>query len=188
MALQEGALYRMALLSYQAMYTMYDALHRPPEPERALTAMEQFNKRRKVSGSVSAFDRINQCRRALDALDRQGWNRSYHQRQFHEQFIRACARIFYKTEPPGTFQRDHQKLLQLNEWANLSQEILISTPRRCKKNKSLIIDCSQLTLFLQLERPSPSACSPQPSSTARRGWNSASTARASASARNCCGT
>lgn len=70
-------------------------------------------------------------------MDRQGWNRSYHQRQFHEQFIRACARIFYKTEPPGTFQRDHQKLLQLNGWQNLSQEILISTPRRFGKTISV---------------------------------------------------
>ena len=121
-----------SILSLQPLYEAYDAAHRPPEPERALSAMQLFCKRRKVSGSLSAFDRINQCRRGLEALDRQGWLRSYHQRQFHEQFIRACARIFYKTEPPGTFQRDHQRLLQANGWKNLSQEILISTPRRCE--------------------------------------------------------
>ncbi len=122
----------MVMLQLQHLYTAYEEAHRPPEPERMLTAMESFNKRRRVATSATAFDRIAQCRRALEALDRQGWNRSYHQRQFHEQFIRACARIFYKTEPPGTFQRDHQKLLQLNGWQNLSQEILISTPRRCE--------------------------------------------------------
>jgi hypothetical protein len=122
----------MSQLSLQHLYVAYDAAHRPPEPERALSAMQLFCKRRKVCGSLSAFDRINQCRRGLEALDRQGWLRSYHQRQFHEQFIRACARIFYKTEPPGTFQRDHQRLLQVNGWKNLSQEILISTPRRCE--------------------------------------------------------
>jgi hypothetical protein len=120
------------MLSLQHLYEAYDTAHRPPEPERVLSAMQHFCKRRKVCGSLSAFDRINQCRRGLEALDRQGWLRSYHQRQFHEQFIRACARIFYKTEPPGTFQRDHQRLLQANGWKNLSQEILISTPRRCK--------------------------------------------------------
>jgi hypothetical protein len=77
-----------------------------------MSAMQQFCKRRKVVGTVGAFERIDMCRKGLEALDRQGWNRSYHQRQFHEQFIRACARIFYKTEPLGTFQRDHQRLLQ----------------------------------------------------------------------------
>jgi hypothetical protein len=35
------------------------------------------------------------------------------------------------------FQRDHQKLLQLNGWQNLSQEILISTPRRFGKTISV---------------------------------------------------
>jgi hypothetical protein len=99
--------------------------------------MEQFTKRRTVCKGMSAFDRIKECRRGLEALDRQGWNRSYHQRQFHEQFTRACARIFYKTEPPGVFQRDHQRLLQVNGWHNLSQEILISTPRRFGKTISV---------------------------------------------------
>ena len=120
------------MLSLQHLYTAYDVAHKPPDPERVLSAMEHFCKRRRVCQSMSAFDRIQQCRRGLEALDRQGWSRSYHQRQFHEQFIRACARIFYKTEPPGTFQRDHQRLLHVNGWNNLSQEILISTPRRCE--------------------------------------------------------
>lgn len=125
------------MLSFQALYDAYEAAHRPPPPQKALSAMEQFTQRRTACGSMSAFDRIKECRRALEALDRQGWNRSYHQRQFHEQFIRACARIFYKTEPPGVFQRDHQRLLQVNGWKNLSQEILISTPRRFGKTISV---------------------------------------------------
>lgn len=120
------------MLSLQDLYAAYDETHRPPEPERTLTAMQRFCKRRLAASNMSAFERINQCRRGLEALDRQGWNRSQHQREFHEEFLRACARIFYKRERPGTFQRDHQKLLQLNGWKNLSQEILISTPRRCE--------------------------------------------------------
>ena len=127
----------MAALSLQHLYDAYEASHRPPPPILALSAMEQFTKRRTICGSMSAFDRIKECRRALEALDRQGWNRSYHQRQFHEQFIRACSRIFYKTEPAGVFQRDHQRLLQVNGWQNLSQEILISTPRRFGKTISV---------------------------------------------------
>ena len=120
------------MLSWQHLYEAYDATHRPPEPHRVLSTMERFCKRRGKCTNMNAFDRINQCRKALEALDRQGWSRSFHQKQFHEQFIRACARIFYKTEPSGTFQRDHQRLLQVNGWKNLSQEILISTPRRCE--------------------------------------------------------
>ena len=124
-------------LSFQPIYDAYHSAHIPPAPVAAMSAMDLFCKRRKVVGTVGAFDRIDMCRKGLEALDRQGWNRSYHQRQFHEQFIRACARIFYKTEPPGTFQRDHQRLLQGNGWNNLSQEILISTPRRFGKTISV---------------------------------------------------
>jgi len=78
----------------------------------------------------NGFFRVEKCRRALEALDRRGYNRSFHQRQFHEDFIRACARIFWKTDPPGSFARDHQKILESNGWDSLSQEVLISTPRR----------------------------------------------------------
>ena len=78
----------------------------------------------------AGFKRIERCREALAALDRRGWNRSYHQREFHDHFIRACARIFWKTEKAGTFARDHQRILEVNGWSSLSQEVLISTPRR----------------------------------------------------------
>lgn len=60
------------------------------------------------------FQRMEMCRRALNALDRRGWDRSYHQRYFHDNFIRACARVFWKVEPEGSFANDHQKILQLN--------------------------------------------------------------------------
>ena len=49
---------------------------------------------------------------------------------FHDNFIRACVRVFFKTDPPGAFARAHQSILDLNGWEHLSQEILISTPRR----------------------------------------------------------
>jgi hypothetical protein len=124
-------------VSFQSIYEEYYRSHLPPAPTAQLTAMELFCKRRRRVGTMSAFGRIDMCRKGLEALDRQGWDRSYHQRQFHEQFIRACVRIFYKTEPIGTFQRDQQRLLQGNGWNNLSQEILISTPRRFGKTISV---------------------------------------------------
>ncbi len=76
------------------------------------------------------FERMQRCRMALNALDQAGWKRSYHQRIFHEAYIAACARPFWKIDPPGSFARAHQKILEVNSWDNLAQEILISTPRR----------------------------------------------------------
>lgn len=70
-------------------------------------------------------------------LSRRGWNRSFHQREFHDHFIRACARIFWKTEKPGAFARDHQRILESNGWSSLRQEVLISTPRRFGKTISV---------------------------------------------------
>ena len=108
--------------SFQAVYDTYARTHVPPAPEPMLSAMQQFTKRRRVMQSTaSGFERMTACRKALEALDRQGWDRSYHQRQFHEVFLRACSRIFWKNEGPGQFQRDHQKILQLNGWTHLSQ-------------------------------------------------------------------
>jgi hypothetical protein len=35
---------------------------------------------------MNGIKRIQMCRQGLDALDRRGWDRSFHQRQFHEVF------------------------------------------------------------------------------------------------------
>lgn len=83
------------------------------------------------------FERMRRCRMALEALDQGGWKRSYHQRMFHEAYIAACARPFWKIDPPGSFARAHQKILDINSWENLAQEILISTPRRFGKTISV---------------------------------------------------
>jgi hypothetical protein len=91
---------------------------------------------------------MQECRDALIKLDGMGWKRSYHQRLFHEDFLKACTRIFWKTCAPGQFARDHQKILVSNNWEHLAQEILISTPRRFGKTISvsmfaaaLIVSC-----------------------------------------------
>lgn len=86
---------------------------------------------------MDGFQRMEKCRIALDALDQGGWKRSYHQRMFHEAYIAACARPFWKLDPPGSFARAHQRILEINNWDSLSQEILISTPRRFGKTISV---------------------------------------------------
>ena len=81
---------------------------------------------------------------ALNALDRCGWKRSFHQRQFHNDYLRACARVFFKTEAPGSFERAHKRILELNGWDSLQQEVLISTPRRFGKTISISLFCAAL--------------------------------------------
>jgi len=121
--------------SYSHLYQFYDrALSEKQSAvagnQASQNALQRYLSRRGVSYKRDGMVRMQACREALDALDRKGWQRSFHQRMFHENFIRACARVFYKTEPQGAFARAHQTILDLNGWDNLSQEILISTPRR----------------------------------------------------------
>lgn len=85
----------------------------------------------------NGFQRMQKCRQGLEAIDRRGWQRSFHQRMFHDNFIRACARIFWKREKHGVFARDHQRILEVNGWDHLSQEVLVSTPRRFGKTISV---------------------------------------------------
>lgn len=62
------------------------------------------------------------ARTYLAKMDTMGWNRSYHQRLFHDDFLKACTRSFWKLEPPGQFARDHQKVLRVNNWDHVSSE------------------------------------------------------------------
>ena len=50
---------------------------------------------------MNGLKRVQMCRKALDALDRRGWDRSFHQRLFHEEYLKSCARIFFKRDGPG---------------------------------------------------------------------------------------
>lgn len=52
-------------------------------------------------------------------------------------FLQATARVFWKVEGEGQFARDHQSILELNNWDHLAQEVLISTPRRFGKTISV---------------------------------------------------
>lgn len=86
------------------------------------------------------------CRAFLRKLDTKGWARSYHQRLFHDDFLKACTRSFWKLEPPGQFARDHQRVLRANSWDHIAQEILISTPRRFGKTISVSMFCAAMLL------------------------------------------
>jgi hypothetical protein len=109
-----------------------ERLHR----QRRRTALENYMSST-VKEEHNGFQRMHRCRQGLEAIDRRGWQRSFHQRMFHDNFIRACARIFWKREKHGAFARDHQRILEVNGWDHLSQEVLVSTPRRFGKTISV---------------------------------------------------
>ena len=128
-------------------------LQPPPSASTAARSAFQCQVMRQADGMLhrTPFQRMDDCRDALNKLDQIGWYRSYHQRIFHEDFLKACTRIFWKTYDPGQFARDHHKILIKNGWDHLSQEILISTPRRFGKTISvsmfaaaLIVSCPRV--------------------------------------------
>jgi hypothetical protein len=82
------------------------------------------------------------CRTYLSKLDTKGCSRSYHQRLFHDDFLKACTRSFWKLEAPEQSARDHQRMLRAKSWDHIAQEILISTPRRFGKTISVSIFCA----------------------------------------------
>ena len=101
------------------------------------SAIERHMKDFQVNEKMNGFKRIQLCRSALEALDRRGWDRSFHQRLFHEEYLKSCARIFFKRDGPGAFANAHNRLLEINSWDSTPQEILVSTPRRFGKTISV---------------------------------------------------
>jgi len=149
------------LISYAFYYELFNKIEneKNEKMQATLRPRSQFQAFLQSYESKSehkdGFSRMQQCRDALSAIDGQGWNRSFHQRMFHDHFIRSCARIFFKTEPPGSFARAHQAILEKNSWDTLSQEVLISTPRRFGKTISvsmfaaaIVYRCLLLFLFV----------------------------------------
>jgi hypothetical protein len=130
-----------SLMLLAGYFSSYDKVTREKNDAERLRAvrMTTLQNYLKVARKVecNGFRRMLKCRQALEAIDRRGWLRSFHQRMFHDNFIRACARIFWKREPHGVFAKDHQRILEVNGWDHLSQEVLVSTPRRFGKTISV---------------------------------------------------
>jgi len=113
---------------------------RPVASKRILTGLQsrlEASRATEQQQVMSGFSRMQCCRDALSFLDENGWRRSYHQRLFHDDFIRACARIFWKREAAGKFSREQCEILRRNNWSHIQQEVLISTPRRFGKTISV---------------------------------------------------
>lgn len=105
--------------------------------QASVRAIDRFMSSSEVAEGINGLLRVQMCRKGLDALDKRGWERSFHQRQFHEEYLKSCARIFFKRDGAGSFQRMHARLLEVNGWDSTPQEILVSTPRRFGKTISV---------------------------------------------------
>lgn len=129
------------MLLLEGYFSSYDQVTREKATAERMRAMRktalQNCLRMGQKTECNGFKRMLKCRQGLEAIDRRGWLRSFHQRMFHDNFIRACARIFWKREPHGVFAKDHQRILEVNGWDHLSQEVLVSTPRRFGKTISV---------------------------------------------------
>jgi len=68
-------------------------------------------------------------RSTLFHFDASGYQRSYHQRLFHDSMTAACIRHIYKDEFAGNFL----KILEENNWSDARQEVMICCPRRFGK-------------------------------------------------------
>lgn len=73
--------------------------------------------------------RLRTVRRLLGEIDKRGFERSNHQVRFHDAFIRACSRVFYREE----WSVHKAMIMRHNSWASTPSEIMISTPRRFGK-------------------------------------------------------
>ena len=81
------------------------------------------------------------------------------QKQFHESFLQAVALHLYKDDP----EVDMDKIMSMNEWPNLKQQVLCLTPRRFGKTTAvamfvagyfLSVEKAQLCIFSTGKRAS----------------------------------
>jgi hypothetical protein len=61
---------------------------------------------------VTPFERMQHCRDALEFLDTKGWNRSFHQRLFHEDFL-VCVCVGHKEKSEFGYYSGARSLLSL---------------------------------------------------------------------------
>ena len=68
--------------------------------------------------------RLRTVRGLLAEIDKRGFERSNHQIRFHEAFMRACSRVYYKEE----WSVHKSMIMRQNGWTTTPSEVMISTP------------------------------------------------------------
>ena len=83
----------------------------------------------------------------LTRVDQRGFERSAQQLDFHIAFMKAAARVIYRS----SWATDRPAIMQAHGWETSNSEVLISTPRRFGKTFSIAIFCACLALAQGLE-------------------------------------
>ena len=121
-------------------------------------------KNKEMNGHVSSM--LNQCkRRGISQGDKRlyklkklldyipgcnGWERSKMQRMFHRNFLQAVCLHLYKDDPEVNFN----KIMKMNGFDNLKQQVLCLTPRRFGKTTSVAMFVAAYALSV----PNSSQC------------------------------
>tara|TARA_B110000008_G_scaffold275677_1_gene313589 strand:- start:7238 stop:8314 length:1077 start_codon:yes stop_codon:yes gene_type:complete len=104
------------------------------------TVTNQVKTKQKNYGDV----RLKNIRIYMDSI--KGYDRSEMQKQFHESFLQAVALHLYKDDP----EVDMDKIMSMNEWPNLKQQVLCLTPRRFGKTTAVAMFVA--SYFLSVEK------------------------------------
>ena len=83
----------------------------------------------------------------LTRVDQRGFERSSQQLDFHTAFMKASARVIYRS----SWATDRPAIMAAHGWETSNSEVLISTPRRFGKTFSIAIFCACLALAQGLE-------------------------------------
>ena len=104
------------------------------------TVTNQVKTKQKNYGDI----RLTNIRKYLDHV--KGYDRSEMQKQFHESFLQAVALHLYKDDP----EVDMDRIMSVNEWPNLKQQVLCLTPRRFGKTTAVAMFVA--AYFLSVEK------------------------------------
>lgn len=104
------------------------------------TVTNQVKTKQKNYGDI----RLANIRMYFDHI--KGYDRSEMQKQFHESFLQAVALHLYKDDP----EVDMDKIMSMNEWPNLKQQVLCLTPRRFGKTTAVAMFVA--SYFLSVEK------------------------------------
>ena len=80
-------------------------------------------------------------RGALSHFDKIGYQRSAHQREFHESFIAACIRHIYADE----FSDNFVKILEENGWEEARQEVMVRFTSKVPCSRSVFFQSGIVT-------------------------------------------
>jgi hypothetical protein len=114
----------------KALGTHYEKVHQKALRRQIIPQRYKLYTQEYLAARPSHADRLlRKLRETLNFFDGIGYQRSVHQREFHESFIAACIRHIYKDE----FADNFVKILQENCWEEARQEVMICCPRRFGK-------------------------------------------------------